>query len=136
MLQKLFLKKSDRIFIHLLRSIFSSNIAFSVDFGILVLLTEVFHIHYLISAGVGFITGTSVSYVLSIYWVFSRRRLQNARLEYWVFILIGLTGAGFNELFLWFFTEHLHVYYLFSKIISGSTVFFFNFFTRKYVLFR
>jgi putative flippase GtrA len=136
MLQKLFLKKSDRILIHLLRSIFSSNIAFSVDFGILVLLTEVFHIHYLISAGVGFITGTSVSYVLSIYWVFSRRRLQNARLEYWVFILIGLTGAGFNELFLWFFTEHLHVYYLFSKIISGSTVFFFNFFTRKYVLFR
>jgi len=136
MLQKLFFKKSDRILIHLLRSIFSSNIAFSVDFGILVLLTEVFHIHYLISAGVGFITGTSVSYVLSIYWVFSRRRLQNARLEYWVFILIGLTGAGFNELFLWFFTEHLHVYYLFSKIISGSTVFFFNFFTRKYVLFR
>lgn len=101
MLQKLFLKKSDRTLIHLLRLIFSSNIAFSVDFGILVLLTEVFHIHYLISAGAGFIT-----------------------------------GAGFNELFIWFFTEHLHIYSLFSKIISGFTVFFFNFFTRKYVLFR
>jgi putative flippase GtrA len=136
MFRNLFLKKSDRTLIHLLRSIFSSNIAFSVDFGILVLLTEVFHIHYLISAGAGFITGTSVSYVLSIYWVFSRRRLQNTHLEYWVFILIGLTGAGLNELFIWFFTEHLHIYYLFSKIISGSTVFFFNFFTRKYVLFR
>jgi putative flippase GtrA len=107
-----------------------------VDFGILVLLTEVFHIHYLISAGAGFIIGTSVSYILSIYWVFSKRRLQNTHLEYWVFILIGLTGAGLNELFIWFFTEHLHIYYLFSKIISGSSVFFFNFFTRKYVLFR
>ena len=136
MFRKLFSIKSDKTVIHLLRSIFSSNIAFSVDFGILVLLTEVFHIHYLISNGAGFIIGTTVSYILSIYWVFSKRRLENTHLEYWLFILIGLTGVGLNEIFIWFFTEHLHVYYLISKVISGSTVFFFNFFTRKYVLFR
>ena len=136
MIRKLFLQKSDRTLVHLLRSIFSSNIAFSVDFGLLALLTEVFHIHYLISAGIGFIIGTTVSYILSILWVFDKRRLQNKQLEYWIFIIIGLTGAGMNEILIWFFTEHLHVFYLISKIISGSTVFFFNFFTRKYVLFR
>jgi putative flippase GtrA len=136
MIRNLFLYKSDKTVVHLLRSIFSSNIAFSVDIGLLALLTEVFHIHYLISAGVGFIIGTTVSYILSIYWVFDRRRLQNKHLEYWIFILIGLTGAGLNEILIWFFTEHVHIFYLFSKIISGSTVFFFNFFTRKYVLFR
>ena len=136
MIRKLFIQKSDKTSIHLLRSIFSSNIAFSVDFGILVLLTEVFHIHYLISAGAGFIVGTTLNYILCIVWVFSRRRIENRQLEYWIFILIGLTGAGLNELFIWFFTEHVHIFYMFSKIISGSTVFFFNFFMRKYVLFQ
>jgi putative flippase GtrA len=136
MIRKLFFQKSDRTLVHLLRSIFSSNIAFSVDFGLLALLTEVFHVHYLISAGIGFIIGTTVSYILSILWVFNKRRMQNKPLEYWIFILIGLTGAGMNEILIWFFTEYIHVFYLISKIISGRTVFFFNFFTRKYVLFR
>ena len=136
MIRKLFIQKSDKTSIHLLRSIFSSNIAFSVDFGILVLLTEVFHIHYLISAGAGFIVGTTLNYILCIVWVFSKRRIENKQLEYWTFILIGLTGAGLNELFIWFFTEHVNIFYMLSKIISGSTVFFFNFIMRKYVLFR
>jgi putative flippase GtrA len=132
----LFLQKSDKTMVHLLRSIFSSNIAFSVDFGLLALLTEVFHIHYLISAGIGFIIGTTVSYILSILWVFDKRRLRNKQLEYWVFIFIGLTGAVLNELLIWFFTEQVHIFYLISKIISGSSVFFYNFFMRRHFLFR
>ena len=133
---RLFVSKSDQLSVHLLRAIFSSNIAFAVDFGLLVLLTEVVHLHYLISNLIAFMTGTSLLYILSVFWVFSRRAIQSKHLEYWLFILIGAVGVGFNELFIWFFTEKVHIYYLYSKIIAGSIVFFWNFLSRRFILFK
>lgn len=134
--QRLFLKKSDRLTIHLVRAIFSSNIAFALDYGLLVLLTEVVGLHYLVSNGIAFMAGTTLLYVLSIYWVFNRRAIQSRHLEYWVFILIGAVGLGFNEILMWVFTEKVGVFYLYSKFIAGSTVFFWNFLSRRYILFR
>jgi putative flippase GtrA len=133
---RLFVRKSDQLSIHLLRAIFSSNIAFAVDFGLLVLLTEVVHLHYLISNIIAFMTGTSLLYILSVFWVFSRRAIQSKHLEYWLFILIGAVGVGFNELFIWLFTEKVHIYYLYSKLIAGSIVFFWNFLSRRFILFK
>jgi putative flippase GtrA len=134
--QRLFVKKSDRLTVHLLRAILSSNISFALDFGLLVLLTEVVHLHYLISNGIGFMAGTTLLYVLSIYWVFNRRAIKSRHLEYWVFILIGVAGVGFNEIIIWVFTEKVHVFYLYSKVIAGCTVFFWNFISRRYIIFR
>ena len=133
---RLFVRKSDQLSVHLLRAIFSSNVAFALDFGLLVLLTEVVHLHYLISNIIAFMTGTTLLYVLSIFWVFSRRSIQSKHLEYWLFILIGAAGVGFNELLIWLFTEKVHIYYLYSKLIAGSIVFFWNFLTRRYILFK
>jgi putative flippase GtrA len=133
---RLFVRKSDQLSVHLLRAIFSSNVAFAVDFGLLVLLTEVVHLHYLISNIIAFMTGTSLLYILSVFWVFSRRAIQSKHLEYWLFILIGAVGVGFNELFIWLFTEKVHIYYLYSKIIAGSIVFFWNFLSRRFILFK
>jgi putative flippase GtrA len=136
MFRNLFVNKSDRTAVHLIRSVFSSNVAFAVDFGILVVLTEVVGLHYLISNGIAFMVGTTISYTLSVFWVFSRRSIANKHAEYWIFILIGVVGVGLNEALIWTFTEHVHIHYLISKVIAGSSVFFFNFFARKYVLFR
>jgi len=134
--QKLFVTKSSRLGVHLLRGIFSSNISFALDFGLLTFLTEVVHLHYLISNVIAFMAGTTLLYVLSIYWVFNRRSIRSKHLEYWLFILIGAVGVGLNESLIWFFTEKVHVYYLYSKIIAGCTVFFWNFISRRNLLFR
>ncbi|MBN2324558.1 MAG: GtrA family protein [Spirochaetes bacterium] len=134
--RELFLQRSDRIIVTLFRSIPSSMISFAVDFGILVLLTEIAGMHYLLSNVIGFMGGTTINYLLCILWVFSDRAVENRHLEYWLFIVIGASGVGLNELFIWVFTEKLAIYYLYSKIIAGSSVFFYNFFTRKYLLFR
>jgi putative flippase GtrA len=136
MLKNILLKKSDKISVHLLRAILASGFSFSIDFGLLALLTEVFKIHYLVSNGVSFLTGTTICYILNTLWVFHRRRLKRRHIEYMIFVILGLSGAGLNELLIWAFTEKGNIHYLISKILAGSTVFFFNFFTRKYVLFH
>jgi putative flippase GtrA len=127
---------SQKAFRELARSIPVSLVSFGLDFGLLALLTEVFHVPYLVSAAVSFTAGVSLSYVLSVAWVFSVRRAKSRAAEYGLFVIIGAVGLGMNEALLWFFTQPLGIYYLLSKVIAAAIVFFWNFLTRKYVLFR
>jgi len=120
----------------LLRSIVSSLLAFVVDFSLLFFLVEFLSVYYLISASLSFIAGTSITYFLSITWIFEKRTLDDPRQEYIIFFVIGLIGLGLNVLLIWYFTESMGNHYLLSKIISSLLIFFFNFFVRKFTLFR
>jgi putative flippase GtrA len=120
----------------LTRSIPVSFFSFAMDFGTLVLLTEVFRLYYLISAAFSFLLGVTISYILSIFWVFHTRRVPSKAVEYGLFVLVGVIGLGANEALLWFFTEPLGLYYMISKIAAASLVFFWNFGARKYIIFR
>ncbi len=120
----------------LARSIPVSLLSFGLDFALLVLLTEVFHVPYLVSAAFSFLLGVTASYVLSILWVFGARRMPSRAAEYGLFVFVGLVGLGLNEALLWLFTEPLGLYYMLSKCAAGGLVFFWNFGTRKLILFR
>lgn len=134
MVKNLFYSKTDKLFIQLFRYIFVAGFGFLVDFGTLFFCTEWLKVHYLLSAFVAFVLGLITNYYLSIIWVFNYRTLENKWLEFGVFAFIGIIGLGLNEIIMWFFTENVGVYYLFSKIVSTSIVFFWNFFARKYSL--
>ena len=135
-LNRLLKEETERTIIQLFRYVFVGGAAFIVDFGSLFILTDFFGIYYLISAAIAFILGLIVNYALSISWVFNNRKLDNLTLEFGVFSLIGIVGLGLNEVFIWFFTAEVGFYYLISKIISAVIVLFWNFFARKYVLFK
>jgi len=133
---KLFLDKTENTLVQLFRYTFVGGFAFVVDFGTLFLLTEVFHIHYLLSAAIAFILGLITNYFLSIKWVFSIRSIENKKIEFLLFSIIGLIGLGLNELLLWIFTDLILIHYLLSKIITAIFVYLWNFIGRKYLLFN
>ena len=136
LIKQVFFGKPEGTAIQFIRYTVVGGLAFAVDFGSLFLLTDGFGIHYLASAAVAFILGLTVNYLLSVSWVFNLRALADKRKEFLIFAGIGLIGLGFNELFIWFFTEHVHFHYLISKACSTVLVFLWNFVARKYVLFR
>lgn len=135
-LYTVFKGKSDFNTVQLVRAVLSSVLAFAVDFGTLVLLVEAAHVHYIISATIGFVVGTTITYLLSIYWIFARRNVQRKSAEYGVFIAVGVVGVLVNDGLLWFFTDVLGIYYMLSRMLSASAVFFWNFFARKRLLFK
>ena len=135
-LKALFVGKTDHTFIHLLRSILSSSLGFSIDFGLLAFFVEILQVYYLIAASMSFAAGTTMTYILSVRWIFSRRKVRDRRLEYLLFTAVGVIGLLLNAVLLWLFTESAGVHYLLSKIIAASMVFFWNFVARKLLLFR
>lgn len=112
------------------------GLAFLLDFGCLFIFTEIFKIYYLTSAFLSFLLGLAVNYFLSISWVFNHRNIQNEWIEFSIFSIIGVVGIGINLMFIWFFTDITHLHYMGSKIITGGFVFLWNFFARKFLLFR
>lgn len=135
-IQYVFKGKTNSTLLQLFRYTFVGGLAFLVDFGTLYILTEYFKIYYLVSAGIAFIFGLTINYFLSVKWVFNSRAMENRMLEFLLFALIGLIGLGLNELFLWILTDILLIYYLLSKIITTIIVYFWNFFARKFLLFK
>lgn len=114
----------------------SGSIAAMVDIGALFILTEFAGINYLISAAFSFCLGIITVYYLSIRWVFSNRRIAKKHHEFGIFIMIGVIGLALNVFFIWILTEFAAIHYLISKIIANIFVYFWNFFNRKYILFR
>jgi len=120
----------------LARSVCVSLTAFGVDIGTLALLTEAAGLHYLASAAISFLLGTSLTWLLSVLWVFDVRAFRSRLAEYSLFLLVGVVGLGLNELLLWVFTDAVGLYYLLSKTIAATLVFGWNFGARRALLFR
>lgn len=134
--KELIIGKSDKTGVHLARAMASSAIGFAADFGLMVLLVEAAGMHYIAAATIGFTVGTTITYMMSILWIFPRRNMSKKSAEYGVFIGVGVVGVLLNDGLLWFFTDVIEIYYMISRIISGSLVFFWNFYARKRLLFR
>ncbi|MGZ7208888.1 MAG: GtrA family protein [Methanobacterium sp.] len=135
-LDKLIKNQTDSTHIQFFRYIFVGGAAFIVDFCSLYILTSTFSVYYLYSAAIAFTLGLIANYLLSISWVFNKRTLDNIWSEFIIFTSIGIIGLVLNELIIWFFTDYVGLFYLLSKIIAAALILFWNFFARKFTLFR
>jgi putative flippase GtrA len=129
------LRKTDKTSLQIIRYFVVGGIAFFVDFITLFILTKYIGLYYLLSATISFLLGLIINYIISINWVFSKRTLRNVKHEFFIFTVIGIIGLFFNNIIIWFFTEFIKVFYLYSKIIAAIIVLLWNFFARKLILF-
>lgn len=135
-LDKLFKAPTESTFIQLFRYGFVGGLAFLVDYGTMVLLTEFAGMHYLLAATISFILGLITNYLLSITWVFNQHKLNNRWVEFLLFAFIGVVGLGLNDAIMFLCTERCGIHYTLSKIIATAIVFFWNFLARKLILFK
>ena len=77
--------------------------AFVIDYGIMIFLTEVFHINYLISSGISFAVSVIFNYVMSVKWVFEVEENRDKKCvvlaeEGWHHGVIGIVSSKITEL--------------------------------------
>ncbi len=133
---KLFYGSTDKLLVQFVRYFFVGGFAFVVDFGLLYILTEYAGLHYLLSATLSFIAGLLVNYIISCLWVFNGSKFKNRLVEFLFFAAIGVVGLALNDALIWLFTDCIGTHYMFSKIVAAAMVYLWNFFARKYLVFR
>lgn len=109
-------------------------IAFVIDFGVMVFLTEVFGIDPVISATVSFIISVIFNYAASMRYVFSHREGMSRTSEFIIFVVLSAIGLGINDLLIWAGTDLASFDYRLVKIFATAVVMVWNFVTRKIFL--
>lgn len=109
-------------------------IAFVIDFGVMVFLTEMFGIDPVISATVSFIISVIFNYAASMRYVFSHREGMSRTREFVIFVVLSAIGLGINDLLIWAGTDLASFDYRLVKIFATAVVMVWNFVTRKIFL--
>lgn len=105
-------------------------ISFSVDYGILVFLTETAGVYYLVSAGISFSVSVLVNYIICILWVFEK---VNKRTKKSIIVFIGssIVGLIWNQLLMWIMVDKFKIYYMIAKIFATIIVMIWNYIMKR-----
>ena len=106
-------------------------LAFLVDYGVLVALTELAGLGYLVSATISFCLSVAFNYLASMRYVFVRKGNMSRKLEVAVFFALSVVGLGLNNACMWAGVELLGISYLVVKVVATAAVSVWNFFSRK-----
>ena len=109
-------------------------IAFLIDYGLMVALTEFFGVPYLISNTISFTVSVVFNYAASMRYVFERRDDMSRHREFIIFVVLSIIGLILNDLFMWLFVSVWLIDYRIAKIIVTVLVAIWNFVTRKIFL--
>lgn len=108
--------------------------AFTIDYGVMILLTELFGVPYLSSTTISFIVSVVFNYYASMHFVFARKDDMSRKREFLVFVVLSFFGLLWNDLFMWIAVECLYMDYRIAKILVAAVVSVWNFATRKMFL--
>lgn len=75
------------------------------------------------------------NYIFSTIWVFHKKEEGNNILRFIVFTIIGAIGLAINAGITVVLTKNFGMHYMVSNLIAQITVFFFNFFMRKKIVY-
>ena len=154
-LRKIFLEETNSTGIQFFRSLFVGGIATLADMGVMIVFKELVHVPVSVATVLGYVVGVVVNYVISSLWVFAKAKVKNRTVDFIAFTVIGLIGLGLTQLIVapfdtkGIFGEGILVtykvfgglipidkYYIIGKVISVVLVYMWNFFARKFILYR
>ena len=131
----LFIEPTSNLMIQVFRGLFVGGIAFIADAGLLWIISLT-GLHYLLCAVFGFLLGVTVNYLLSVRFVFKEKASVGKAGEITVYVIVGIVGLGLTAALMWFFTDIIGIFFMISKCITALLVYAWNFFSRKFFLYR
>lgn len=114
--------------------LFVGGICTVIDFAILYVLVECYYVNYIVASIVSFMCGVILNYFACTLWIFDVSVIKNKWQEFFWYLLISLVGLGINTLCIWQLTHYWGVYFMVSKLGAAAITYFWNFFSRKYLL--
>lgn len=109
-------------------------LAFGIDYGVLMLLSQVLGMDAVLSAAISFCVSLVFNYLASMRYVFTHRDDISRTREFVTFLILSAIGLGINEAMMWAGVTLLGSSALAvtaSKVIATAVVMVWNFLSRK-----
>ena len=108
------------------RNTITSVFTTALDFGMLVLLVEVFHVHYVLATFCGTVVGALSNFLINRHWSFEASNAASHGGAHWQlvrFLPVQAGSSALQTLGVWGFTERAHLPYLGSKLVVATLVY-------------
>jgi len=109
------------LIVSLRRSQLASLTATIVDFSSLIFLVEIAGLWYVAATAIAALFGAVVNFMLGRHWTFEAAD-QAVRGQMFRYAAIAALSLILNSLGVYFLTDYLGIYYLFSKVITAFLV--------------
>ncbi len=119
----------------LLRYFVVGGIAACVDIGLFAVFARGLGMPYLPVSVASFLAATLVNYLLSIRYVFVSGQRFRRRWESALVFAVSAVGLAVNSAILWLCVERAHAALLASKLVATGSVFLWNYFARRVLIF-
>lgn len=134
-IHRLLVAPVENTLLQLPRALVASALAAVLDLALLVVLVQAFGWHPLFAATASYLIGGVLQYLLSALWVFPAAP-QSVPLGFLAFTVLSLGGLVITWLTMYVLNDVAHVNYAAAKVAALGLAFFWNFFSRKFLLFR
>lgn len=136
-INKLFKTPTANGFIQFFRYVFAGGAATLVDWGALWLLHSCLKVPLYISVAAAFLLGLVTNYLLSVLFVFTGTPTDKKRgQEFLVHLVTGLIGLALTEGIVYLMDLIPGLHYMIAKIVATAVVFFWNYGSKKIILYR
>ena len=112
-----------------------STISYLINLAIVIVMTDLFEVHYLLSSITGYASIVITSYIFSVTWIFTERKIASRGKEFVAFTLITIFAMLMNLVSMWFFTGYLHWHYVVSNVVTNFLATFWGYVPKKLFLF-
>ncbi len=106
-----------------------------IEFVLFALLVNYLRVEYMRANLMAMSVSILCNYFMSCTVVFGSGR-SRGKVTFSLFMLFTLAGLLLNQFLLWFLVEKLTVHVMAGKVLATGTVAFFNFFTKKHIVFK
>ncbi|MGZ5113006.1 MAG: GtrA family protein [Usitatibacter sp.] len=111
------------------------GVATCVDIGLFLLFAQYFGLPYLKVAAGTFVIATLANYFLSVRYVFVSGIRYRRRWEIVLVFVVSAVGLALNQFILLLCVEQAQFSLLAGKLTATGTVFFWNYFARRLIVF-
>ncbi|MEK7480176.1 MAG: GtrA family protein [Patescibacteria group bacterium] len=119
-----------------IRFCIAGGFAFSVNLTVLYILTDVFHIYYLVSTVGAFLVAFSISFLLQKLWTFKDSSRDRLHIQLPLYLGMQVISITLNASLMYVFVEYLFIWYLFAQAIIAPMLAIVIFFINRTYIFK
>lgn len=124
----------DKLIAQILKFGVVGGLAFGIDYGLLMLLSQVLGMDAVLAAGISFCVSLVFNYLASMRFVFAHRDDMSRTREFAIFLVLSAVGLGINEAIMWLGVRALGssaIAVTGVKVFATAIVMVWNFLSRK-----
>ena len=129
------IRSDQALYKQLLRFVVAGGLSATLEFASLIVLVEKFGAFYLTANIMSFALANVLNYLLSRNWVFIKGK-HSTRIEFLSFFLVVTVGLLLNQAVMWALVEKFAMDYKISKIFAIGIAVIWNFFAKKFLVFK